>query len=32
VPACPVSAIFPEEDVPAEWESFIAKNYQLSGL
>ena len=23
---CPVKAIFPEEDVPAEWTDFIAKN------
>jgi hypothetical protein len=29
---CPVSAIFVEEDVPAEWQSFITKNYELSGL
>ena len=26
VPECPVSAIFVEEEVPAEWASFIAKN------
>ena len=32
IPACPVEAIFPEEDVPAEWQSFIKKNYELSGL
>jgi len=32
VPACPVSAIFPEEDVPKEWQSFIARNVELSGL
>ncbi len=32
IPACPVEAIFPEEDVPAEWESYIKKNYELSGL
>lgn len=32
VPACPVEAIFPEEDVPEQWESFIKKNYDLSGL
>jgi NAD-dependent dihydropyrimidine dehydrogenase PreA subunit len=32
IPACPVSAIFVEEDVPEKWQSFIAKNYQLSGL
>jgi ferredoxin len=25
-PECPVSAIFPEEDVPPEWKSFIDKN------
>ena len=25
-PECPVNAIFPEEDVPEEWQSFIAKN------
>jgi ferredoxin len=26
VPECPVSAIFIEEEVPAEWAAFIAKN------
>lgn len=25
-PECPVSAIFPLEDVPPQWQSFIAKN------
>ena len=25
-PECPVTAIFPEEDVPDEWKSYIAKN------
>jgi NAD-dependent dihydropyrimidine dehydrogenase PreA subunit len=25
-PECPVTAIFPEEDVPEQWKSFIAKN------
>jgi NAD-dependent dihydropyrimidine dehydrogenase PreA subunit len=25
-PECPVSAIFPEDDVPANMESYIAKN------
>ncbi|HLG14499.1 MAG TPA: ferredoxin family protein [Blastocatellia bacterium] len=25
-PACPVSAIFAEADVPAKWENYIAKN------
>ena len=32
-PECPVDAIFPEEDVPEEWASFIEKNadwYRLS--
>ena len=32
VPACPVSAIFPEEDVPAGEESFIARNYEFFGV
>lgn len=32
VPACPVDAIFPEIDVPVEWESYIEKNAKLSGL
>ena len=25
-PECPVTAIFVEEDVPPQWQSFIAKN------
>lgn len=25
-PVCPVNAIFPEDRVPAQWESYIAKN------
>ncbi|HTT67234.1 MAG TPA: ferredoxin [Gemmatimonadales bacterium] len=25
-PECPVTAIFPEEDVPPQWKDFIAKN------
>jgi len=25
-PECPVTAIFPEEDVPEEWTSYIEKN------
>ena len=32
IPVCPVEAIYVEEDVPAEWESYIEKNYKLSGL
>ena len=30
VPACPVSAIYPQEDLPAEWYSYIEKNRRLS--
>jgi len=26
-PACPVEAIFPEEEVPPKWKDFVAKNY-----
>jgi ferredoxin len=26
VPACPVTAIFTEEELPANWESYTAKN------
>ena len=32
-PVCPVSAIFPEDEVPSEWSSYIEKNadfYQMS--
>jgi NAD-dependent dihydropyrimidine dehydrogenase PreA subunit len=25
-PECPVEAIFPEDEVPEEWQSFIEKN------
>ena len=25
-PECPVTAIFPEEDTPPQWTSYIAKN------
>ncbi|MBO8142483.1 MAG: ferredoxin family protein [Firmicutes bacterium] len=25
-PECPVEAIFPEDDVPEKWRSFIEKN------
>ena len=32
VPACPVSAIFPEEDVPAGEEEFIVRNRAFFGL
>lgn len=30
VPACPVSAIFPEEDMPEQWLEYIEKNRRLS--
>ena len=26
-PECPVTAIFPEEDVPGKWASYTRKNY-----
>ena len=26
VDECPVKAIFPEEDLPEEWEEYVAKN------
>jgi NAD-dependent dihydropyrimidine dehydrogenase PreA subunit len=26
-PACPVTAIFPEEDVPEKWKQYIQINY-----
>ncbi|HEY3571644.1 MAG TPA: ferredoxin family protein [Thermoanaerobaculia bacterium] len=29
-PACPVQAIFPENEVPSEWTSYIALNRSLS--
>ncbi|MBZ0111327.1 MAG: ferredoxin family protein [Thermoanaerobaculia bacterium] len=28
VDACPVDAIFPEEEVPDQWEEYIAMNYE----
>jgi NAD-dependent dihydropyrimidine dehydrogenase PreA subunit len=31
-PECPVTAIFTEDTVPAEWNSYIAKNYEFFGL
>ncbi len=30
-PACPVTAIFAEEDVPEEWQEYIEKNYDYYG-
>src|SRR2546426_770690 len=29
-PECPVTAIFPEEDTPPQWKSYIAKNRDVS--
>jgi ferredoxin len=29
VPECPVSAIFPEDEVPVEWTSYIAKSREV---
>jgi NAD-dependent dihydropyrimidine dehydrogenase PreA subunit len=28
-PVCPVTAIFPEENVPDQWKSYIKKNYKF---
>ncbi len=30
VPECPVNAIFPQDRVPAKWESYIALNAEKS--
>lgn len=30
-PACPVNAIFPEDEVPEKWKSYIDKNYAHYG-
>jgi ferredoxin len=35
VPVCPVTAIFPEDDLPAEWKQFTAVNaewFEITGL
>lgn len=31
VPACPVEAIFPEQEVPEKWRGYIPLNYQFFG-
>lgn len=31
-PACPVQAIFPEDEVPEKWEGYIKKNAEYFGL
>ncbi len=30
-PACPVQAIFPEEEIPEKWKPFVGKNYEYYG-
>ena len=30
-PACPVTAIFPEDNVPEQWQNYIAMNYEHFG-
>ena len=32
IDACPVEAIFTEEETPEQWHAFIAKNYEHFGL
>jgi ferredoxin len=35
VPVCPVTAIFPEDDLPGEWKQFTAVNaewFEVTGL
>ena len=31
-PACPVTAIFPEDNVPEQWHHYIAMNYEHFGF
>jgi len=31
-PACPVTAIFPEDNVPEQWTNYIAMNYEHFGI
>ena len=31
-PACPVTAIFPEDNVPDQWQQYIQMNYAHYGL
>ncbi len=30
VPVCPVTAIFPEDDLPSEWKQFTAVNAECA--
>ena len=32
IDACPVQAIFPDDEVPDQWESYIALNYEKFDL
>ena len=32
VDACPVQAIYPQEEVPEKWRSFVARNYEHFSL
>ena len=32
IDACPVQAIYPQEEVPEKWRSFIARNYEHFSL
>jgi NAD-dependent dihydropyrimidine dehydrogenase PreA subunit len=29
-PVCPVEAIFPDDDLPENWHSYLARNAELS--
>ena len=31
-PACPVTAIFPEDNVPEQWQHYIPMNYEHFGF
>src|SRR5216117_3750162 len=31
-PACPVTAIFPEDNVPEQWQNYIGINYEHYGI
>ena len=31
-PACPVTAIFPEDNVPEQWANYIPMNYEHYGI
>jgi ferredoxin len=31
-PACPVTAIFPEDNVPEQWQNYISLNYEHYGI